>query len=154
MTTQFIIAYNVVPHEYTCRVDAPNWEAAERHLLALASTGRVSGEWVCDVPMQEPVALHQFRKRGCADWYDGLPDHEDGGGPYESRTLYTTPPDDTALLRQAREALELSRIYIQNAIRRATERGAATDTIRDLNDDLSYHDDTIAALRGRLGEME
>ena len=56
--------------------------------------------------------------------------------------------------QQALEALELSRIYIQNAIRRATERGAATDTIRDLNDDLTYHDDTIAALRERLGETK
>ena len=41
---------------------------------------------------QEPAVLHQFHKRGCADWYDGLPDHEDGGGPYETRTLYTAPP--------------------------------------------------------------
>ena len=40
---------------------------------------------------QAQVALHQFHKRGCADWYDGLPDHEDGGGPYETRTLYTAP---------------------------------------------------------------
>ena len=59
---------------------------------------------------------------------------------------------DEALLRQALEALELSRIYMQNAIRRASERGAATDTIRDLNDDLTYHDDTIAALREPLTE--
>ena len=48
--TQFIIAYNVGDAEYTCKVDAPNWDKAERHLLALASTGRVSGEYVCDVP--------------------------------------------------------------------------------------------------------
>ena len=41
---------------------------------------------------QEPVAVHQFRKRGCSDWYDGHPDHTDGGGPYEARTLYTSPP--------------------------------------------------------------
>lgn len=31
----------------------------------------------------------QFRKPYCADWFDGLPDHTDGGGPYETRTLYT-----------------------------------------------------------------
>lgn len=37
----------------------------------------------------EPVK--QFRKVGCADWYDGHPD-ETGGGPYEVRKLYTTPP--------------------------------------------------------------
>lgn len=37
----------------------------------------------------EPV--HQFRTKGCADWYDGHPDNSDGGGPYEIRTLYTAP---------------------------------------------------------------
>lgn len=36
----------------------------------------------------EPVAIHQWRKRWCAEWYDGHPDHSDGGGPYETRTLY------------------------------------------------------------------
>ena len=43
-------------------------------------------------PAQEPVAVHQFRSPHCADWYDGIPDHHDGHGPYEVRTLYTTPP--------------------------------------------------------------
>jgi hypothetical protein len=43
---------------------------------------------------QEPVAVHQFRSPHCSDWYDGYPDHHDlaGHGPYEIRTLYTTPP--------------------------------------------------------------
>lgn len=41
---------------------------------------------------QEPSrAVHQFRTAYCSDWYDGLPDHEDGGGPYETRTLFTRP---------------------------------------------------------------
>jgi len=39
-----------------------------------------------------PVAVHQFRAPHCADWYDGIPDHHDGHGPYEVRTLYTAPP--------------------------------------------------------------
>ena len=39
----------------------------------------------------EPVAIHQYRSPHCADWYDGIPDHHDGHGPYEVRTLYTTP---------------------------------------------------------------
>ena len=34
-------------------------------------------------------AVHQFRKKHCADWYDGFADHSDGGGPYEERILYT-----------------------------------------------------------------
>jgi hypothetical protein len=36
--------------------------------------------------------VYQFRKQHCADWYDGHPDHEDGGGPYETRTLFALPP--------------------------------------------------------------
>ena len=36
--------------------------------------------------------VRQFRRVGCADWYDGNPDHEDGRGPYEARTLYASQP--------------------------------------------------------------
>ena len=43
---------------------------------------------------QEPVAIHQFRSPHCADWYDGIPNHHDGHGPYEVRTLYTHPVKD------------------------------------------------------------
>ena len=43
-------------------------------------------------PAQEPVAVYQWRKQGCADWYDGHPDYSDCGGPYETRILYTAPP--------------------------------------------------------------
>jgi len=39
----------------------------------------------------EPVAIHQWRTIGCDDWYDGHPAHGDGGGPYETRTLYAAP---------------------------------------------------------------
>jgi hypothetical protein len=68
-------------------------------------------EWETDYPLQcealkaglkaieeaemqeqgEPVAIHQYRSPYCSDWYDGVPDHHDGHGPYEVRTLYTTP---------------------------------------------------------------
>ena len=41
-------------------------------------------------PVQEPV--HQWREKHSAYWYDGYPDNDDGGGPYETRTLYATPP--------------------------------------------------------------
>jgi hypothetical protein len=41
-------------------------------------------------PVQEPI--HQWRQRYSPYWYDGYPDHEDGGGPYETRILYATPP--------------------------------------------------------------
>lgn len=44
------------------------------------------------LPEQEAVAVHQFRLMYSADWYDGHPDPKDGHGPYETRTLYTTPP--------------------------------------------------------------
>jgi hypothetical protein len=41
-------------------------------------------------PVQEPV--HQWRQKHSPYWYDGYPDNYDGGGPYETRVLYTTPP--------------------------------------------------------------
>ena len=34
------------------------------------------------------VPVYQFRRVGCADWYDGHPDCEDGRGPYQTRKLY------------------------------------------------------------------
>lgn len=43
-------------------------------------------------PVAATQSVPQFRKWGCSDWYDGHPDHEDGGGPYESRTLYQAMP--------------------------------------------------------------
>lgn len=50
--------------------------------------------WIEQAPQQqaEPVAVHQWRKQGCSDWYDGHSDFGDAGWPYETRTLYTTPP--------------------------------------------------------------
>jgi hypothetical protein len=39
----------------------------------------------------ELAAIHQYRSPHCSDWYDGIPDHHDGHGPYEVRTLYTKP---------------------------------------------------------------
>lgn len=52
------------------------------------------------------MAVHQYRAPHCSDWYDGEPDHHDGHGPYEVRTLYTAPPATEALLDQALEALQ------------------------------------------------
>ena len=52
-------------------------------------------------PADQPVAVHQFRKQYCANWYDGHPDHTDGGGPYEERTLYTAPVQEPQTLDQA-----------------------------------------------------
>ncbi len=54
----------------------------------------------------EPV--HQFRHEHCADWYDGLPDHGDGGGPYETRTLY--PASALAALQQEIEMLKAEKM--------------------------------------------
>jgi len=45
-----------------------------------------------------PDAVPQWRKRGTCQWYDGHPDNEDGGGPYETRTLYTRPQPALAVL--------------------------------------------------------
>lgn len=74
---------------------------------------KFAGEWwdlsptktAAAVAEREPVA--QFRKVGCSDWYDGLPDHQDGRGPYEKRTLYLDPPPTSELdaLRKERDDL-------------------------------------------------
>jgi hypothetical protein len=38
-----------------------------------------------------PTVIHQWRKPHCFDWHDGHPDITDGGGPYETRVLFTSP---------------------------------------------------------------
>jgi hypothetical protein len=43
-------------------------------------------------PEQEPVAVPLFRNMYSVVWYEGYADDADGGGPYEERVLYTTPP--------------------------------------------------------------
>jgi hypothetical protein len=46
--------------------------------------------------------VHQWRKQGTGGfWYDGHPDNEDGGGPYETRTLYTAPQPAQPAVRVA-----------------------------------------------------
>ena len=55
--------------------------------------GYKHGAWAnTAAPVQEPVAIHQFRSPHSSDWYDGIPDHHDGHGPYEVRTLYIATP--------------------------------------------------------------
>ena len=49
---------------------------------------------------QGPVVVHQFRLMYSADWHDGHPDPKDGYGPYETRTLYTAPPQRKPLTVQ------------------------------------------------------
>lgn len=44
-------------------------------------------------PAVEQKPVFQWRTKGCADWYDGHPDPEDGGGPYETRTLFMAQPE-------------------------------------------------------------
>ena len=55
-------------------------------------------------PSQEPV--HQWRKKGTWQWADGHPDHDDGKGPYEIRTLYITPPDAAAQIAELERCIE------------------------------------------------
>lgn len=78
-----------------------DYDAAHHFAQELMTrTGRAA------LAQQDAEPVYQFRKKGCADWYDGYPDHTDGGGPYETRTLYATPqpaepvsqhPDDAAV---------------------------------------------------------
>lgn len=52
----------------------------------------VLAKWGTPQAVAGGYPVHQFRTYPCSDWYDGRADHSDGGGPYEERTLYTTPP--------------------------------------------------------------
>ena len=66
-----------------------NNSSVSMHQLAIISPAIEA----CRAALAEPVAIHQWRNRFCSNWYDGHPDHEDGGGPYETRILYTAPED-------------------------------------------------------------
>ena len=80
-------------------------QAAQQALDFIVATNKSSQFWLVPesnlnktvtalrAALAEPVAIHQWRNRFCSNWYDGHPDHEDGGGPYETRILYTAPED-------------------------------------------------------------
>jgi hypothetical protein len=88
---------------------APQWKPLDDLIGVLTQIDNMSNGLSLaspPAPSAEPVAIVQHRKRLCSDWYDGHADHDDGRGPYEERTLYTTPPDHLAVMRQALEALE------------------------------------------------
>jgi hypothetical protein len=69
-------------------------------------------------PVQEPV--HQWRQKNSPYWYDGYPDNDDGGGPYETRTLYTTPPAAQPPQRTEQEQGEIERLTA--ALKKANEQ--------------------------------
>ncbi len=77
-------------------------------------------------PVQEPVAVHQFREQHCVNWYDGHPDHSDGGGPYEERTLYTALPQRKPLtdeeIHDCFQQRHRDRVVGRRMIARAIER--------------------------------
>ena len=64
-----------------------SWDREALEWLTTTCKGRLQVEQ----PQQEPVAIHQFRRRGCSDWYDGVPNRDKVPHVYEVRTLYTAP---------------------------------------------------------------
>ena len=77
-------------HELASPDEFERWVKSRANHMAIALR-----EALAEQPaQQEPVAVHQFRNRYVTDWYDGAPDHQDGHGPYEVRTLYTAPPKE------------------------------------------------------------
>lgn len=80
-------AANLIAHQYTSTSLGMTalQDASDDCLEALTALDQIEAA----AGSQEPV--HQFRSPRCSDWYDGIPDHHDGHGPYEVRTLYATP---------------------------------------------------------------
>ena len=139
MTTQFIIAYDLREGAtFTCKVDAPNWDEAERHLLAIASTGRVVGEYDSDVPVQEPVGW-MYRTCGETRFAEKL--NTPGMHRTDSVPIYTAPPDDTALLRQVLNDICGAKLCEVNSMSSRAEARRLLDKATN-------------ALRERLGETK
>lgn len=95
--------------EATTYTSSPSWSPSMTNECNAAITALRAA---LAATVAEPVAIHQWRKRLCAEWYEGHPDHSDGGGPYETRTLYAAPPQRerwralvAALLPMAEESL-------------------------------------------------
>ena len=78
-----------------------NFEAISFARAVLAKWGQPSGAG---------EAVYQFRRAHCSDWYDGHADHGDGGGPYEERTLYTTPQPTQTVPPAGREPLTAAQV--------------------------------------------
>lgn len=77
----------------------PSWEPPARWLRWHADmfrTGKPMGNGagqpaVLQALAAEPLNMlpeRQYRKKGCAGWFEGHADHSDGGGPYEERVVY------------------------------------------------------------------
>lgn len=63
-------------------------EESKRWLVKAQNERDARKELEAELERIKANPVHQFRKSRCADWFDGNPDHTDGGGPYETRTLY------------------------------------------------------------------
>jgi hypothetical protein len=72
-------------------------------------------------PKQEPVAVPMFRTMYSAVWYEGYADESDGGGPYEERVLYTTPP--------RREWVGLTDEEIRLIVRKSVESVTVSESV-------------------------
>ena len=74
---------------------------ATRHITAITALQAALEQ------QAEPVAVYQWRKQGCADWYDGHPDYSDCGGPYETRSTQSNPPQRQWVGLEPEEILDL-----------------------------------------------
>jgi hypothetical protein len=110
----------------------------------------------------EPVAVPQFRKQYCSDWYDGHPDNEDGGGPYETRTLYTRPQAADAQRAELGKIAEVIEPHYKGAgvvpnanwvIKEYLDRiGARDERIEELEVSQSAQSAELAALKADIAE--
>ena len=93
--------------------------------------------------------VHMWRRAGCADWYRGFPDDEDGGGPYERATYYAVPIDAQAQIDelQAELAKRAARIEaLTKALRTIADGGRMYSQIRSRLSDTQMADIAAAAI--------
>ncbi|CAB4133055.1 hypothetical protein UFOVP252_43 [uncultured Caudovirales phage] len=100
---------------------------------------------------QKSVAVHQFRKRGCSDWYDGNPDHTDGCGPYEARTLYTSTPARHGWTTQQIAGMARLKEAQDKKLSQRTWVGLTDEEMQDLWDRYA-HMEMMRAIEAKLKE--
>lgn len=93
-------------------VQEPEGERKERLSQALTKVFDMATQ----PEVQKKEKVEQWRKQGTGPWWDGYPDHSDGAGPYETRTVYAAPQPTpfaglTVKVRGSSQTLNVTGVY-------------------------------------------